>query len=115
MTKNDLTDAVVEGETKSAENLSDHLQERIQKKKPKKRPVKGEFRSKLTTVRKHKKEAHSKEVDKDTEEKNFVCKVCGIICDNKIEHTSHLENAHGAGRANTCPLCLVVLEDRVKR
>ena len=67
-----------------------------------------------TSLRKHKKEAHDNE-DSDSEEKYYNCKVCGIVCDNKTDHTTHLERQHGIGKANTCPLCLVVLEDRVKR
>ena len=92
--------------------------------------MKGELRNKLTkgpfqccdrtfesriSYRKHRKEAHSKEDDGNTEEKQNICKICGIVCDNKTEHTSHLETVHGTGKANTCPLCLMVLEDRVKR
>ena len=115
MTKNDLGDAVGEEEPNSAKILTDHPQERLRTKKSKKRHVKGEIQSKLTTVRKNKKDSHSTEGDKDTEERECVCKVCGIISENKTDHTSHLENVHGTGKANTCPLCLVVLEDRVKR
>ena len=48
-------------------------------------------------------------------EKDFICKVCGIVCDNKTDHTDHQERQHGVGKTNTCPLCLVVLEDRIKR
>ena len=51
----------------------------------------------------------------DLEENDYTCKICGIICYNEPAHTTHLERQHGIGKANTCPLCLVVLEDRVKR
>ena len=66
------------------------------------------------SLRNHKKEIHNT-VTSDSEEKDHSCKICGVVCDNKIDHTAHLEKQHGVGKANTCPLCLVVLEDRVKR
>ena len=67
------------------------------------------------SFRHHKKEAHNNKEGSDLEEKDYICKVCGIVCDNKTEYTDHQERQHGVGKANTCPLCLVVLEDRVKR
>ena len=66
------------------------------------------------SFREHKREIHNME-DSDSEEKIYPCKVCGIVYDNKTDHTGHLEKQHGVGKANACPLCLVVLEDRVKR
>ena len=51
-----------------------------------------------------KKEAHDDNDGSDLEDKDYTCKVCGIVCDNGLDHTTHLEKQHGIGKANTCPL-----------
>ena len=69
---------------------------------------------KKVSLKKHKIEAHNTE-ESDSEDKDHPCKVCGLVYDNKTDYTAHLEKQHGVGKANACPLCLVVLEDRAKR
>ena len=66
------------------------------------------------SLRKHKKDVDAMQ-NMELEDRDYTCKICGIVCDNKTDHTSHLEGQHGVGNANTCPLCLVVLDDRAKR
>ena len=66
------------------------------------------------SFRKHQKEVHNKDVS-DTEDTDYPCKFCGIMYGNKEDHSEHIEKQHGVGKANACPLCLVVLEDRIKR
>ena len=68
-----------------------------------------------SSYRQHRKTFHDNTTDSDMDEKDYICKVCGVVSDNKTDHTDHQERQHGVGKTNTCQLCLVVLEDRIKR